>query len=363
MVLKSTHKRILVNLSYVSKKPTGLSNYASGIIPYLNKLEPIFLSAQEISGQNNFLVSDTMTSLSGKKGHFNRLLWTQFSLPQIYEKLKAELIFSPIPEAPLYSKCKYIVTVHDLIPLRFPKYFSPFLYQYFKQYIPRIVNQAEHIICNSQTTANDIVDFFKVSSSKVSPILLGYDSQKFRLIKNLPPVHTKYFLYIGRYDNHKNLDRLVDAFASLKTDVELWFAGSVCGNQTALNTKVKELNITPRVKFLNYVTDNQLPILISQAICLVFPSLWEGFGLPIIEAMACGTPVITSNCSSLKEVAGDAALLINPYNTSELADNMAQVLNNSNLAQSLTQKGLERVKEFSWKKTGTQTVEVLKRFL
>jgi glycosyltransferase involved in cell wall biosynthesis len=207
------------------------------------------------------------------------------------------------------------------------------------------------------------MDFFQVSSSQLSPIFLGYDSQKFRPIKNLPPPPSKYFLYVGRYDYHKNLGRLVDAFASLKTDVELWLAGSVCSNQTVLNQKVKELNIASRVKFLNYVTDSQLPMLMNQAVCLLFPSLWEGFGLPIIEAMACGTPVITSNCSSLKEVAGDAALLVNPYNTQELADYMKQVLNDSYLAETLRQKGLERVKYFSWQKTGTQTVEVLKRFL
>ncbi|MFN7202528.1 MAG: glycosyltransferase family 4 protein, partial [Aphanizomenon sp.] len=130
-----------------------------------------------------------------------------------------------------------------------------------------------------------------------------------------------------------------------------------------LEIQTQELGINHLVKFLNYVPYNELPIIINQAIALVFPSLWEGFGLPVLEAMACGTPVITSNISSLPEVAGDAAILINPYNIEEIIAAMKIIINDSETRKQLSEKGLKRANQFTWEKTGLATVEVLKKYL
>ncbi|MFN4955028.1 MAG: glycosyltransferase family 4 protein, partial [Aphanizomenon sp.] len=130
-----------------------------------------------------------------------------------------------------------------------------------------------------------------------------------------------------------------------------------------LEIQTQELGINHLVKFLNYVPYNELPIIINQAIALVFPSLWEGFGLPVLEAMACGTPVITSNISSLPEVAGDAAILINPYNIEEITAAMKIIINDSETRKQLSEKGLKRANQFTWEKTGLATVEVLKKYL
>jgi glycosyltransferase involved in cell wall biosynthesis len=175
-----------------------------------------------------------------------------------------------------------------------------------------------------------------------------------------------YFLYIGRQDPYKNLQRLITAFAELPNykDYELWLSGPTDPRYTpVLQAQVDELRITDLVKFLNYVPYSELPKIINNAVALVFPSLWEGFGFPALEAMACGTPVITSNLSSLPEVTGDAAILINPYNITEITEAMQIVATNSELRSCLSSLGIARANQFSWEKTGQATVEILQQFL
>ncbi len=389
--------KVLVNLSILFSQPTGISNYATNLFPYLKTLNPTLLAAQIYPEFDCYPVPDNLTPAQGSKGHFARLVWTQFQLPQIYKKLKSQLLFSPQTEAPLFSNCRFVVMVHDFIPLRFPKPFSP-LTHYHRYCIPQVLAQAQHIICNSHATANDIIDFCQISASKITPIPLGYDANHFR--PTIPPTHatplnagnprtgvagyippllrgvssdqtldgeySPYFLYIGRHDPHKNLHRIIAAFAALSNskDYELWLAGSTDPRYTpVLQSQVKDLGITEQVRFLNYVPYSELPKIINGAIALVFPSLWEGFGLPVLEAMACGTPAIASNLSSLPEVTGDAAILINPYNTKEITEAMQIIATDSELRDRLSRKGISRANQFSWQKTGQATVEVLSRYL
>lgn len=353
---------MLINLSFIINKPTGITNYATNLFPHLQPLNPTLLTSQTIANYNCYPVPPNLTPTHGTKGHFRRLLWTQQQLPRIYHHSLSRLLFSPIPEAPLFSNCRYIVTVHDLIPLRFPKHFSP-LTPYHRHYIPQVLAQAQHILCNSLATASDITQFFNISPSKITPILLAHDADHFRFL-NLPT--RNYFLYIGRHDPHKNLQRLIAAFAALPScrDYELWLAGTPDRRYTpTLKADLEQLGITNQVKFLDYVPYNQLPTLINSAIALVFPSLWEGFGFPVLEAMACGTPVITSNLASLPEVAGEAALLVNPYNVGEIAEAMQTIADSSTLRSQMRTLGLTRASCFSWAKIGQATVEVLSRYV
>ncbi|MTJ53292.1 glycosyltransferase family 4 protein [Anabaena sp. UHCC 0253] len=354
--------QLVINLSFLLTKPTGTTTYALNLLPHLQKLDPTLLTSQSFPNNNCYQTPNNLTSAQGIKGHLNRLLWTQFQLPKIYQTLKSQLLFSPIPEAPLYTNCRFIVMYHDMIPLRFPKPYSP-LTPYHRYYVPQVCNQAEHIICNSQATAKDLVDFFHIPSNKITPIPLAGDRSQFQFL-NLPK--RNYFLYIGRQDPYKNLQRLITAFSALphRNDYELWLAGPYDQRYSPLlEIQTQELGINHLVKFLNYVSYDELPIIINQAIALVFPSLWEGFGLPVLEAMACGTSVITSNVSSLPEVAGDAAILINPYNTGEITAAMQTIANDSETRKQLSEKGLKRANQFSWEKTGLATVEVLKKYI
>ena len=352
---------LLINLSFLTPEPTGIGTYAANIFPHLKQLEPTLLVCQEIDNYTCYQIPENLRPDRGPKEQINRLRWTQFDLPKIYNKLQSNLIFSPIPEAPLYSKCRYIVTVHDLIPLRFPQRFSR-LTAYFRYYIPQVLRQAEHIICDSQATALDVANFFQISAQKMTAIPLACDNINFRYLglsaKN-------YFLYTGRHDPYKNLERLIAAFASLgdRTNYELWLAGPPNAYTPQLTAQVEQLGLQSLIKFLGYVPYSQLPVLMNQAIALVFPTLWEGFGLPILEAMACGTPVITSNLSSMPEVAGDAALLVNPYSVGEIARAMQTIATDSKVRSNLKKASLARSAQFSWHKTGEATAKILQQYL
>lgn len=353
---------LLINLSFLIPEPTGISVYANNIYPHLKSLNPTLLVADKIPKFNCYSIPNNMTPAQGSKGHLRRLLWTQFKLPQIYRKLRGKLLFSPLTEAPLYAGCRSLVMAHDLIPLRFPRPGSR-LTAYCRYYFPQVLRQAEHIICNSQATASDLVDFFNIPAQKITPILLGYDKQQFRFL-DLPTEN--YFLYLGRHDIYKNVNKVIAAFAKLpnNSEYQLWLAGPTDDVYTPeLKTQVKELGLTNLVKFLDYVPPEELTRLINKAISLVFPSLWEGFGFPVLEAMACGTPVITSNISSLSEVAGDATILVDPNSIQEIAEAM-ELLGTDALERSRLRKlGLVRAGQFSWEKTGNATAEIIEKYL
>lgn len=341
------------------------------VLPELPLPDITVLAPQSLAPQLSLLdtrrytyqpIVDTMTAEQGKWGHLRRLLWTQFQLPQHYRDRQAALLFSPVPEAPLWAGCRSVVMVHDLIPLRFPHWTSP-LTPYFQYYVPRVLAQAQHIVCNSRATADEVITTYGLSPRHLTPIPLAHDTAHFRHL-DLPT--RNYFVYLGRSDPHKNVSRLLSAFAAVQPlgAYELWIVGPNDARYTpALMTQATELNIAPQVKWLDYVPYAELPRLLNQAIALVFPSLWEGFGLPVLEAMACGTPVITSNLSALPDVAGDAALLVNPYQVAEIAAAMQLVAKDEAARSHLRQAGLARARQFSWAKTGQATAEVLRVYL
>ena len=355
---------LLINLAVLFDRPTGIATYAQNIIGSLASLQPTLLSAVDFPDCDRISIADNMTPAQGSKGHLKRLLWTQFQLPQIYRQLEADLIYSPIPEAPLYSQTRSVVMCHDLIPLRFPRPTSP-LTNYFRYVVPQVLRQAEHIICNSQATADDLVNYYDLKANKITPILLGYDRTNFYPREMINSSEVPYFLYLGRPDPYKNLSGLITAFAALSNqDYHLAIAGSTDLRFTPqLQQQAKELGIAHRIKWLDYLDYVELPFVISNAIALVFPTLWEGFGLPVLEAMACGTPVITSNLASLPEITGDAAILVDPYQTAEITLAMANVAEDLEMRSQLEKLSLQQAQKFSWSKTGAETKEVLNRFI
>mgnify|MGYP001791637889 FL=1 len=361
---------MLVNLAYLLRKPTGTTNYALNLLPHLTPLNPCYLAtAASGLGEDEYIaVPPNLTAESGLSGHLRRLLWTQLRLPQLYrqqvaQQRAADLLFCPIAEAPLFTRCRFVVTIHDLIPLRFPiSKAQTWLHRY---YIPRVLAAAEHVICNSQATADDLMQFYGLRAKQITPILLAYDADHFRPL-NLPQRH--YFLLLGRHAPYKNYAVVLQALAQLRDrqgdDYELWIAGPSDPRYTPdLKQQVQALGLTPQVKFLDYVPYAQLPVLLNQALALVMPSLWEGFGLPVLEAMACGTPVIASNLASIPEVAGGAALLVNPTEAAAIAQQMQAVANDAQLRQQLSTAGLQRAAEFSWQQTGKATAALLRTFL
>ncbi|MBC6476423.1 MAG: glycosyltransferase family 4 protein [Hormoscilla sp. GM7CHS1pb] len=351
-------RELIINLSVLMQRPTGVSTYAMNLLPHLKPLSPTLLVSEAIESYNCYQIPAGLTPEQGAIGHLKRLTWTQLQLGIIYQKLKGKLLFSPIPEAPLGAGCRFAVMVHDLIPLRFPEKKSPLL-PYFRYYVPQVLAQATQIICNSQATAKDITEFYQIPLDKILPVPLAYDSKNFKFL-DLPTGN--YFLYVGRSAPYKNLPRLIAAFARIKEkDYQLWLAGTPDRRYTpGLRAFVEELGLTDKVKFLDYVPYSKLPVLMNRAIGLVFPSLWEGFGIPVLEAMACGTPVITSNISSLPEITGDAAILVDPYNVGEITAAMETVVGEAGVRSDLSRASLARASQFSWTKTGLATRELLR---
>ena len=361
---------LLINLSFAIAQPTGLSNYALSILPHLQRLNPALLTSQDYPGLSCYRTPDNMTSAHGAKGHLRRLLWTQFTLPRWYRRLKSDLLFCPIPEAPLglplFPKCRTVVMAHDVIPLRVAPPRSR-LRQYFRYYVPRVLKQSCHVVCNSQATADDLIKFYGIPAGKITPIPLACDTQRYRPL-NLE--RQPFFVYLGRNDPYKNLSRAIAAFAQFlyqvpnPNDWEFRLAGPIDDRyHPALLMQIRSLGLGEHIKFLGYVPDDELPVLLNQATALVFPSLWEGFGLPVLEALSCGTPCIVSRRASLPEVAGDAALWVDPLRVRSIRKAMVQLVKEPGLMQHCQEQAIAQAAKFSWEKTGNATAEVLERFL
>lgn len=360
---------LIINLSMLLTKPTGIANYTNNLLRHFPLQYTSVLAQKYYQPQihkNPYFIAEKLSPDYGTKGHVSRILWTQTELPNIFRQLKGNLLFSPCGEMPLFANIRTIVVVHDLIPLRFPRIQS-LLTHYCRYILPLVCQQAVHIICNSKATADDLIEILGVKAGKITPIPLGIDREKFKpLAEAKKSPNARFFLYLGRHDPHKNLSRIIAAFAQFryKKEYQLWIAGQRDSRYTPpLKKQAKQLGIENRVKFLDYVAEEELPKLLNQAEALLFPSLWEGFGFPVLEAMACGTPVITSNVSSLPEVAGDAALLVNPTDVKEIASAMNLLVEDDTVKQQLRELGLKRVMAFSWEKTAQQTKEVLQEYL
>lgn len=381
-----------VNLAYLIERPTGTTQYALNLLPYLDAIAPDYLAtpASGLPAHRYQSVPTNMTSEQGTLGHLRRLAWTQFQLPkyraaanrpaanhQSSASVKPEasdrpsLLFSPIPEAPLFSKTRTVVTFHDLIPLRFPKFFGAIKLVY-RYYVPQVLAQAERVICNSEATASDIVTFYGIPANKLVPIPLAYEANHFRPVSAMPQLlqddlvarSSPYFLMLGRQAPYKNISIAIEALSRTRKDCVLLIAGPPDKRYTPkLIAQARALGLRSRVRFLSYVPYDQLPGLLSHAIALIFPSLWEGFGLPVLEAMACGTPVICANVASLPEVAGDAALTVDPRNSFAIASAMDRLLSDTALRFELKTAGLARARQFSWEKTGQATVDILRQYL
>jgi len=263
----------------------------------------------------------------------------------------------------LFGKNPFIVTVHDLIRFCFSFTKETISERILLKLDIRYIKQASHIIADSQNTRKDLIRYLKITDDRITVIYPGVDHSIFKPY-NVKLLDKPYILYVGSERPRKNLDRLFEAFAKLKKEfpeLKLVKAG-VSGRSEKYreNTmrKLASLGITEDVIFIDRVSELELAYYYSSAQLLAYPSLYEGFGLPPLEAMACGCPVVTSNTSSLPEVVGEAGIMVHPYDTDSLTQAMREVLTNSKLRDDMVRKGLEQSKKFSWEKAAKQTLEV-----
>jgi glycosyltransferase involved in cell wall biosynthesis len=301
-------------------------------------------------------------------------LWEHFWLPGILRRHQVDVFHGPATLIPL-TQGRYgsVVTVHDLVAFVCPETVPHKYAIYMRWLLRRVVQRADQIICVSENTKRDLVQVLGVDPARITVVYLAAPAafQPFKDAARLEWVRRRYGLsgpyiyHVGNIEPRKNLVRLVKAYLLLRQRlsrrVRLVISGQKGWLTGLLFRELSGLELGDDVVFTGYVPRSDLPLLMSAAELFVFPSLYEGFGLPALEAMCCGTPVVTSNISSLPEIVGSSAVLVDPLDEEGIANGMQRVLEDQDLRQRLVREGLARSKLFSWENTARQTLEVYRR--
>ena len=294
----------------------------------------------------------------------NYSLAEQWRIPLAVKREHVTLFHAPHYVLPPLVGCRSVVTIHDCIHLMFPQYLpNRFAFAYAQTSIRLAARRATRIMTVSESSKRDILRFVNVPPEKIDVIYNAYD-ERFGIepaeedvvrVRERYQLNDEFVLYAGNVKPHKNLGRLIEAFHLVRqrglNHLKLVMIGDEMSKYTALRRAVHQYQLHKYVRFLGYMPEETLAVMYRLAGVFVFPSLYEGFGLPPLEAMASGTPVVTSNVSSLPEVAGDAAVLVDPYDPDAIADGIYRVLTDERLRRALRLKGVARAGQFSWEQS------------
>jgi len=292
-------------------------------------------------------------------------------LPARLVMQNVSLLHEPHYVLPPLVPCRAVVTIHDCIHLMFPQYLpNRFAYGYARATLWAAAKRAERIFTVSETSKADILRYCDVPAERIVVVYNAIDDrfatppdvEAVERVRERYQLNGPFALYVGNIKPHKNLERLIDAFDLVRRGgyerLELLIIGDQISKYPRLRRAVDKHKLHKHVRFLGFVADDTLAALYRLATVFVFPSLYEGFGLPPLEAMASGTPVVTSNRSSLPEVVGDAAVLIDPYSAASIAEGIQRVLSDQDLRRTLTERGLARARQFSWESSIRRIHEV-----
>ena len=295
----------------------------------------------------------------------------QIHVPWVLRRERPDLYHAPHYVLPAGVSCRSVVTIHDCIHLMFPQYLpNRMAHAYARAQMWAAARRSDCILTVSDASKRDILHFFNVPPEKIVVIYNAIDThfsvtppaEAVTRVRERYQLDHKFVLYVGNIKPHKNLVRLIEAFDELRRgeleDLKLLIIGDEISKLPALRRAVHRHKLHKHVRFLGFLPDDQLAVLYRLASVFVFPSLYEGFGLPPLEAMASGTPVVTSNVSSLPEVVGDAAVLVDPYDVDSIVDGLRRVLTDPARAAEMRRKGLERAREFSWERSVAKTLQV-----
>jgi glycosyltransferase involved in cell wall biosynthesis len=366
--------RVGIDARMLCRSVTGIERYALEIIRRLLCLYPdveFFLYAPlPIKAQFSGAPNLTVRTADVKLGSVGTLLWAQTKLPFWANKDELDVFWGPAHRLPrlLSAKIARVVTIHDLVWKYAGETMRPAYRVIESTLMPDAVRLADRVVADSQSTAEAIVIEFPLAKMKTQVVYLG--------AAELPPprasdvlldleIDRPYMLFVGTLEPRKNLRRLLQAYATLDSSIKAKYllviaGGKGWGNQDMV-TLIRELRIENSVRLTGYVNDEMLATLYQHALFLAMPSLYEGFGLPLLEAMSFGVPVLTSLCSSMPEVAGDAGLLIEPLNIDSIAQGVSKLLTDDGYRNSLAVRAKSSATRFGWEKAANEIMEVFKQ--
>ncbi|MEN2997709.1 MAG: glycosyltransferase family 1 protein [Brevinematia bacterium] len=342
--------KIVIDTQMLSRpQVTGIGRYISELLPSLLKNEDF-----------EWIIKQP------RPIKFYRTLWEHTILPLSVLAEKADILFCPSNIVPLYlpKNTKLVVTIHDVRVKVFPETFSKWTRAYYNLIYSFAFRKADAIVTVSEFSKEEIIKYFPEAKNKVSVIYNGINLEKF-IFLNIP--RKNQILFIGALAKHKNIGIIFEAFSKVMDEIphELVIVGSRDSGMPQDEKVEKALKLIPKnkIRFTGKISDDETVRLYNESDFFIFPSIYEGFGLPLLEAMACGCPIIASNRSSIPEVCGDSALFFEAENPNELAEKILLLARNPEIKAHLRTKGLERVKNFSWTTSAEKYVELFKKLV
>jgi glycosyltransferase involved in cell wall biosynthesis len=373
---------IALNAWFWDRTDTGSGQYLRGLVNGLKAVSghlTLSLIAPEGASVTPPEGVNLQTVALKGSGHLAKVRFEQQGFPRAAAKIGADLVHIPFWAAPLDSPLPIVVTIHDLIPLLLPQYRGGVLARLYTALVAASARGAAAVITDSEHSRKDILANLRLPPERVHTVLLAvgddYHPRQGSLLDmgiaqkyDLPP---EYVLYVGGFDVRKNIETLIKAFTYVKDGVSdlhnLVIAGRLPDKKSPrfadVKALVKEMNVEDVVRFIGPVDEADKPAVYRMAKCFVFPSRYEGFGLPVLEAMACGTPVVAADSSSVPEITGDAAFLVPPDDARHMAGSILALLVQENVSEDLKKKSLARAALFSWAKTAAETARIYQKVL
>lgn len=366
---------VQLDVRIVRDPATGVGRYLVRLLDEIGGLAPADLTVTAVGrlDQTSLSAAVPMWRLAGRAGRSTPLgLVQQLVLRQALRHQPCDLYHYPNLDVPPVASRKVVATCYDLEPLRHPELFSRKIVLFYRL-LARRLRRVDRVITISESTARDVHEFLGIPRERITPVHLGVDprfspasvAERRRVIDRygLPP---RFVLYVGNTMPHKNVGRLVEALSQVRRshpDVALVLGGAPDKHRVAVEETVSRFGLSTAVRFIGKVPEDDLPGVLSSATVFAFPSLYEGFGLPVLEAMACGTPVVTSNRSSLPEVVGDAALMVEPTDIEALTTALCAVIDDASHAASLGARGVARAAQFTWRRCAEAHLQVYREVL
>ncbi len=378
--------RIGIDYTAAAHQRAGIGRYTRGLVTALAELDAddefvLFVAGGRTPDGEQKLEAPLPGNFHIRKLPLSERMWTiiwhraRLPVPVNLFIGPVDVFHSPDYVLPHVSRGRAVVTIHDLSFLQCPEGSEPKLRRYLARAVPRAVSRADLVLADSHHTRKDIVELFGTSPDKVEVLYPGVeasfgpvrDEGLLSRARAAYGLNTPFILSVGTLEPRKNHVLLLDAYAALreKSNVEhkLVIAGAKGWLYEGVFRRVEELSLGEDVVFLGFVPDEDLPALYSLAEVFVFPSLYEGFGLPPLEAMACGTPVVACRSSSLPEVVGEAGLMVPLHDSGALADEIDKVLNDRGLRDSLAERGVSQAQKFTWRRAGSKLLALYRRLL